>query len=263
MMKTRQVLKETSLEKGLNTLLVLSKAGDGMTVSELSTALGYPESTVARLLQTLKRAGYVWQGQRRGPYKAGYRVLELAGNLLEGMELRRRARSALHELASRLRMVAYLKVKSGAEVVTVDVAVPPLASGPDNEIGRRLPMHACSPGKAILAARGDHEVREYIEKIGLAPMTPHTITGPEAFMNEMRLTRARGYAINREESDFIHSIAAPIMRFDGKVIAAAAVSFSPESGILGTGREQAIANEVIESAHLISFSIGYRADQLV
>jgi len=125
-MKTCQVLKETSLEKGLNTLLVLSKAGDGMTVSELSTALGYPESTVARLLQTLKRAGYVWQGQRRGPYKAGYRVLELAGNLLEGMELRRRARSALHELASRLRMVAYLKVKSGAEVVTVDVAVPPL-----------------------------------------------------------------------------------------------------------------------------------------
>jgi DNA-binding IclR family transcriptional regulator len=255
--------KETSLEKGLHTLLVLSKAGDGMTVSELSTALGYPESTMVRLLQTLKRAGYVWQGQRRGPYKAGYRVLELAGNLLDGMELRRRARSALHELASRLRMVAYLKVKSGAEAVTVDVAVPPKASRLSDEIGQRLPMHICSPGKAILAARGDEEVWAYIDKFGLKPVTSHTITDPAAFIDEMRLTRARGYAVNREESGSIHSIAAPVMQFDGKAIAAVAVSFSPDLDILGTERERAIADEVIEIAHLISFSIGYRADQWV
>ncbi len=34
--------KETSLEKGLHTLLVLSKSGNGLTVSDLSTTLGYP-----------------------------------------------------------------------------------------------------------------------------------------------------------------------------------------------------------------------------
>ena len=255
--------KETSLEKGLSTLLLLSKSGDGLTVSELSTTLGYPESTVARLLQTLKRAGYVWQGQRRGPYKAGYRVLELAGNLLDGMELRRRARSSLHELASRLRMVAYLKVKSGAETVTIDVAVPPLASVPQEEIGNRLPMHACSPGKVLLAARGDREIWQYIHEVGLARLTPATVTDAETFIDEMALTRTRGYAVNRCESGDVHSIAAPVMRFDGKVIAAVAVSFSPNADILGTPRESTTVHEVVEAAHRISFSIGYRVDQLV
>jgi DNA-binding IclR family transcriptional regulator len=255
--------KETSLEKGLNILHTLSSASDGKTISELSSALGYPESTVLRLLHTLKRVGYVWQGKRRGPYKVGYRVLELAGNLLDGMELRRISRSFLHELASKVGMVAYLQVKSGPEVVTVDVAVPPLASGQEDEIGRRLRLHACSPGKAILAARGDREVREYIQEAGLTPLGPHTITDPERFMEEMRLTRDRGYAINLQESGPVHSIAAPIKRFDGKAVASVAVSFSPTIDILGSERELAIANEVMEAARRMSFSIGYRADQLV
>jgi len=254
---------ETSLDKGLKILHTLSSANDGMTVSELSATLGYPESTVVRLLQTLKQTGYVWQGKRRGPYKIGYRVLELAGNLLEGMELRQAARPFLHDLASKLGFVAFLKVKSGAEVVTIDVAVPPLAQVGEDEIGRRLPMHISSPGKVILAFRGEGEIREYIERIGLTPVTSHTITDPARFMEEMRLTRARGYAINREESGDIDSIAAPVMRFDGKVIASVAVAFSPGLGILGAERERMVANEVMATARRISFSIGYRADQLV
>jgi DNA-binding IclR family transcriptional regulator len=255
--------RETSLEKGLNVLHHLSSASNGMTVSELATALGYPESTVNRQLQTLKQVGYVWQDRRRGPYKIGYRVLELAGNLLEGMELRRIARASLHELASRTGMIAYLKVKAGPEVVTIDVAVPPMATGLEGEIGRRMPLHCCSPGKAILAARSDAEVDEYIATVGLIPLCPQTITDHADFLEEMRLTRHRGYAVNRQESGDINSIAAPVKRFDGKAIASLAVSFSPLTNIWGTEQEHIIAQEVMAAAQRVSFSIGYQAGALV
>jgi len=255
---------DSSVEKALNILLQLSTASDGVTASRIASALSYPTYTVVRLLQVMKRMGFVWQERPRAPYKIGYRVLELAGNLLEGMELRQSARPFLHQLAADTGMIAYLKVKTGSEAITVDVVVPPRASPDKDEIGKRLPMHACSPGKAILAARGEDEVRQYIEQIGLAPFTSHTITDPEAFLAEMRRTNARGYAVNQAESSLgAGSIAAPIMRADGKVIAAVAISFSPSVSIIGTEREQPVAREVMEAARRISFAIGYGLDQLV
>jgi DNA-binding IclR family transcriptional regulator len=99
--------------------------------------------------------------------------------------------------------------------------------------------------------------------VGLARLTPVTITDPEALIDEMALTRKRGYAVNRCESGDVHSIASPIRRFDGKVIAAVAVSFRPDADILGTVRESATAQRVMETARRISFSVGYRVDQLV
>ena len=124
-------------------------------------------------------------------------------------------------------------------------------------------MHVCSPGKVLLAAQGDDQVWQYIREGGLTRLTDATVTEPKAFIDEMALTRTRGYAVNRGESGDVHSIAAPVMRFDGKVIAAVAVSFSPNADILGTPRESTTAREVVEAAHRISFSIGYRVDQLV
>lgn len=252
-----------NVQRALNILLHLSTVSNGATVSEISAALGYPTYSVVRLLKILQGLGFAWQEKPRSRYKIGYRVLELAGNLLEGMELRHAARPFLHVLASNTGMIAYLKVKAGYDVITIDTAVPPGASAPPDEIGRRLPLHISSPGKAILAARGEGEIQEYIAKHGLDLVTAHTITDPAAFAAEMRLTRERGYAINREESGPVISIAAPIMRYDGKPIAAVAVSFSPGSIVLNTEREGAIAREVKEAARRISFSIGYAADQLV
>jgi DNA-binding IclR family transcriptional regulator len=254
---------ENSIEKALRILLYLSSASDGAPVSEISAALGYPTYNVVRILKTLKGMGFVWQEKARSPYKIGYRVLELAGNLLEGMELRQSARPFLHTLATDTGMTSYLKVKTGYEVITVDVVVPPRASAASDEIGRRLPLHASSPGKAILAARGEDEAREYIEQHGLNPVTSHTITDPEAFLAEIRVTRERGYAINQEESGPVISIAAPILRYDGKPVAAVAVSVAARPGILGAERKQAVAHDVREAARRISFSVGYAANQLV
>ena len=178
-MNSRQ---DTSVEKALNILLRLSSASDGVSVSQIASDLGYPPYTVVRLLHIMRKMGFVWQEKPRAPYKIGYRILELAGNLLEGMELRQAARPFLHDLASKLGFVAYLKVTSGPHVVTVDVAVPPLAVAAPDEIGRRLPMHVCSPGKVILAFRGDQEVNKYIQQVGLTPATPHTITQTDVFL---------------------------------------------------------------------------------
>jgi hypothetical protein len=53
------------------------------------------------------------------------------------------------------------------------------------------------------------------------------------------------------------------MRYDGKPIAAVAVSSGPRPAPLDSEREQAIAHDVMEAARRISFSIGYAAHQLV
>jgi DNA-binding IclR family transcriptional regulator len=254
----------SNVERAMKILLYLAEANDGAAVSEIAQALDYPSYSVSRSLKTLKEMGFVWQEKPRAPYKIGYRVLELAGKLLEGMELRQSARPFLHALAAETGMPAYLKVKTGYEVITVDVAVPPNAAVLPDEIGNRLPLHISSPGKAILAARGEDEVKEYLSEHGLDRVTNETITEPEPFLVEMQRTRERGYAINRHESSpNVMSFAAPIMRFDGKPIAAVAVSTEGRKGTLDPEKESRLARAVVESARRISFAIGYAAELLV
>lgn len=255
---------DNSIERAMHILLYLSTVSDGAAVSQIASELDYPSYTVVRTLKTLKGMGFVWQEKSRAPYKIGYRVLELAGNLLEGMELRQAARPFLHQLANETGLPAYLKVKTGYEVITIELAIPPNAVVQSDEIGRRLPLHTSSPGKAILAARGEQEVKEYLSEHGLDKVTRDTITDPDAFLLEMRLTRQRGYAINRHESSLgTVSFAAPIMRFDGKPIAAVAVSTHDGNGTPDQEKELALSRSVMEYARRISFAIGYGAESLV
>ena len=256
--------QETSLEKSLRILHALSTAREGMTVSELSSALGYPPSTVARLLGVLKRTGYVWQGSRRGVYKLGYDILELAGNLLKNMEVRQAARPYLHELAANTHLPAQLKVTSGIDVVVVDVAVPPLATPLTFEMGSRMLMHTSTLGRTILAYRDRDEIQDYVERANTVAPPHERIQDLASFLSELKGIRDRGYEARYVDGRF-HSVAAPIMRYDARAIASVGAGsgfgFSPAMD----PSEQAIqhvAQETVATARKVSFALGYHASQL-
>lgn len=255
---------ETSLEKGLNILRLLSVAAEGMTVSELSTALNYPPSTVARLLNTLKSTGYIWQGGRRGVYKIGYDILELAGNLLKNMEVRQVARPYLHELAANTHLPAQLKVPSGLDAVLVDVAIPPMTIPLTFEMGRRLLMHISTLGRAILAYRSDPEVQDYMKRVQEVARPSEQIEDGQDFLEKMESIRQRGFEI-RDLNGRFHSLAAPILRYDGRPIASVGVGggfgFDPDLS-LSEPELWRIAQHTVTAARRISFSLGYHANQL-
>jgi DNA-binding IclR family transcriptional regulator len=66
-------------------------------------------------------------------------------------------------------------------------------------IGRRLPAFATALGKALLAERSAAEVAAAIPS-PLPRLTRNSTTDPARLLEELELTRARGYAIDNEEN---------------------------------------------------------------
>nr|WP_181442272.1 IclR family transcriptional regulator C-terminal domain-containing protein [Streptomyces tateyamensis] len=70
---------------------------------------------------------------------------------------------------------------------------------PISRIGRRLPAHATSLGKALLAERTEAEVHKLLGA-PLTALTEHTLTDYDALTADLARTRERGYAVDHEEN---------------------------------------------------------------
>jgi DNA-binding IclR family transcriptional regulator len=87
-------------------------------------------------------------------------------------------------------------------------------------IGLRFPATATSNGKALLAWLPENRVAEIIQIEGLPSATKNSIIKPGAYRADLEATRARGYAIDREEfQEGVSGVSAPIFNPKGQVIA--------------------------------------------
>ena len=132
----------TSLEKALDICEVLSGSQRGMTVTELARVVHQPPSTVHRLLNVLKRRGFVTQDEETTRYSLTLKMLDLSFRLLGRSELRLHAYPVLREYVLRTGLRAFIAVPHTGDVTYV------WSSGQDEVgmhtvYGRQMPVH-CS-----------------------------------------------------------------------------------------------------------------------
>jgi DNA-binding transcriptional ArsR family regulator len=130
----------TSLEKALEICEALSGAARGMSLRELSKTLGMPAPTVHRLLNVLKRRGYVRQDEESARYSLTLKMLDLSFRLMGRSELRLHAYPVIREHVVKTSQRAFFAVPSAGEVTYMWTA------GPDEvatytAYGREMPGH--------------------------------------------------------------------------------------------------------------------------
>jgi IclR family pca regulon transcriptional regulator len=92
-------------------------------------------------------------------------------------------------------------------------------------VGSRLPAHATSMGKVLLAHVSDTELDAFFAGAPLRPLTKRTISDEEGLRRVLAEVRERGWALADQESEEgIRSVAAPIWTRGGRVAAAINVS---------------------------------------
>jgi len=92
-------------------------------------------------------------------------------------------------------------------------------------VGSRLPAHATSMGKVLLAYQPLRQLDAYLAKNPLRALTARTVTNVIEFRNLIARVREQGWAITDGElEEGVRSVAAPI--FDGAREAAAAINIS-------------------------------------
>ena len=205
-----------SLARGLTVLTAFGEGRAELTLTEVAKATGLARATARRALITYEHLGLVRARQRT--FELTPRVLELGFPPLSRISLPEIAAPHMAELAHRVHESASLAVLSGDEIqYTARVATSRVMSV-NITVGTRLPAYATSMGRVLLA---DLPPATRRLPLPLQPLTPHTLTDPEALTRLLDDVHTKGHALVDEElEEGLRSIAVPVHDRTGRVVAA-------------------------------------------
>ena len=248
-----------ALARGLAILELFTREVPTLSLSEVVAALEINKSTAYRFLTTLETMGYLERNPSSRRYFPSLKVLQLGFRAIN-LDVRHAARPYLEHLAEKLCETVSMGVMNGADVIYIDRVRNRSIVGVVLEVGSRLPAHAVTIGKVLLADYSQDKLEVFFEKAKLKGYGPKTITTREGFLAELCLAREQGYAICDEElTPGLRAAGAPIRDHHGKSVAAINVSGSVSTISLERLKTE-IVPAVVETARQISQAVGYVPD---
>jgi len=180
-----------SATRTLDILEFIVSRGRPVSAAEIAAALGIPISSLSYLLGTLIERGYLTRDGRLhspGPSLARLQTTPPQALLSERVTPRLRA------ISLQLNETAAFFVRHGYEMEAIasEISAQPLRY--NVEVGRLLPLHAFSGGKAILATFAPEELDDYFRAVELTAYTPQTVTDEAALRAELARIGRRGLA---------------------------------------------------------------------
>jgi len=215
-------------DRVLAVLVALAQHPAGATLEELAATLDGSKSTIHRALGSLVRSRLADQAGR-GRYVLGDEFVRLALRHHAARPETARVEPALRALSAHFGETTHYAVLDGREVVyraktDPDVGAVRLTSS----IGGRNPAPNTAVGKVLLSAvlaTGD-DVRAWLAGGSFEARTPNSITSVDALVEELQLTRQRGYGIDDQENELgVNCLAVPVF-LDGGATPSGAVSVS-------------------------------------
>ncbi|MBT0773524.1 IclR family transcriptional regulator [Kineosporia sp. J2-2] len=237
------------------TLLVLEAAMSRGRFSEVVEATGLAKATTHRILATLIERRFVTVAAD-GSYLPGPKILSLAGQALQRIDISAIAQPFVDALVDRVHCTVHVGVANGDEIVYLIRADSDKPYRMPSRVGLAIPMHTSGIGKVVLSGYTDHELERFVARAGLPARTPNTITTLDGLRTETARIHRLGYALDREENvPGVTCVAAPILDATRRIkyglsISTLTLEHTPE-------QVEAMAPLAIETAADISAALGY------
>jgi IclR family pca regulon transcriptional regulator len=247
-----------SLELGLRLLELFNEDTNEITLSEAARRIGVSRSSAFRLMHTLERLGYLDRDEDTKSYRLGARVLNLGFSFLTSKDIAELAQPELQRLRKATHCSTHLAILDNSEIIYVCRFASHQPFSGTVSVGSRLPAHATTMGRAMLAFKPVAYVQEHFDSAGLRRYSEHTPGSIFELRAALDADRALGYVISH--SGFEHgiaSVAAPIFDASGSVIAAINATM-PEGDVKAAHFDTKIRDAVIAAAAKISRLSGYR-----
>ncbi|MDH6626056.1 DNA-binding IclR family transcriptional regulator [Streptomyces sp. LBL] len=244
--------KVQSLERAITLLQATAdSAPDGDTASRLAARCGLNRATAWRLLSTLEQFGLVERSPVTNRYTIGFTVARMAS--AAGFDgLIRRAHGTLRRVSEQTGETASLAVVQQLGLAYIDEVTPPVVLAA-KWLGRHVPMHATSTGKALLAWLPEEEATSLLGG-PLEAYTDTTITDRTRLGAELEQTRERGYSVCVGEMERnLYGVSAPVLGSRGRPFAIVSIwgpqDRVPESRFTALGPlARAAAEEIAQTA---------------
>jgi DNA-binding IclR family transcriptional regulator len=228
-----------------------------LNMSETAKVLKINRTTLLRLLHTLEVEGFVERRPGGAGYQVGLALLEVGARALFSQDLVQVAVPVLTQLAETLQLSAHLGVLDGTDVLYLVRRTPntPLAS--NIRVGSRLPAHATTMGRMLLAFMTPLEIETLYAGKELQRFSPHTSTTLAALQAKAEKDRRAGIAWSEAHFERgIGSAAVPVFDFGGTPLGAINVS-GPVGAFAEEGRRELIDTELRRAGAEISRRLGW------
>jgi DNA-binding IclR family transcriptional regulator len=228
-----------------------------LNMSETAKTLKINRTTLMRLLHTLEVEGFLERRPNGAGFQVGLGFLELSARALFSQELVQVAVPVLTSLAETLQLSAHLGVLDGTDVLYLVRRTPntPLAS--NIRVGSRLPAHATTMGRVLLAFMAPLELEALYAGRELQRFSEHTSTTIDAVRVKAEKDRRDGIAWSEAHFERgIGSAAVPVFDFGGTPLGAINVS-GPVAAFVEDERRSLIENELRKAGSEISRRLGF------
>ena len=219
-------IKVKSLAKSLDVLSCFSSQKPILGVTEIAEKMGVTKSNVHNILSTFTTMGYL-DRLPDGRYQLGLKMLEFAFIINQNLGYPKSIYDILVETASQTGEIVYFGLPYGDRVLYLYVAHPIDRMGvlPYRDIlGETAPLYCTGIGKAILAHMPEEEWLSHIPE-ERTKYQPNTVTDLDGILEELRITRRRGYSIDNGERDpNIRCVGVPVYNAAGQLVAGVSTS---------------------------------------
>lgn len=246
----------TSLIRGEKILTYIGHIGSA-SFMQLVRYFSFPKSSTFTLLKIMCESGLLVKNDNN-QYSLGLKIYELGCQSIHKRNIFEITKRPMNELATKSGLICHLGTIEQNHAIYLD-KIESSDSTPTGKswIGKKLELHITALGKALLAWKKDNELKYYLNSVVLTSHTKNTITKKEDFIKELKVTKSRGWAIDREEStDGAVCISAPIFDISNRVNYA--ISLSGNSNIFSSKDISNYIYLVKKYAHQISIGFGYR-----
>ena len=231
------------MAKGMAVLESFDTQRQRLNATLAAERAGITRAAARRHLLTLTHLGYL---ETDGSYFwLAPKVLRFSGSYLATARLPRAIQPALNRLAAQTQESFSVAVLDGDEIVIIGRSGFEWKSPADGKtaparvlayglhLGARLPAHATSTGRILLAAKTKSDFNAWLktktETGNLARLTLHTTTDPRKLRAVVDQVRIDDYCLASEEHELgVHALAVPLRDMQGQTVASLNVVSSPQ-----------------------------------
>ncbi len=180
---------------------------------------GIPRAAARRHLLTLAHLGYL--DTDGSHFWLSPKVLRFSGSYLASARLPRALQPTLNRLAAQTGDAYSAALLDEDEVVIVARSGPTRVLAYGVHLGARLPAHATSTGRVLLAALPKGQFTTWLRSRTLARFTAHTTVEPRAFRALVEQVRLQDWSEAAQVHELgVHALAVPLRDMRGRTVAA-------------------------------------------
>lgn len=184
-----------SVARTVAVMMAFQNARHPLSLSQVAAEAGIDRSAAQRIIHSLMKLDMLSRDPEDRGYLPGMRVLDMTHDLLRLNPMLQRANPILLQLRRRVRERVDLSLFDDVRVIYALRMPSKHETFNATIVGNTVPTYCTAGGIAILARLPDEKIADIVGRSDLTPFTQHTLRDLESVMQQVNMTRKRGYSI--------------------------------------------------------------------